>query len=225
MQTSRWDGVVRMSWLIGRVLFATWPHDHAVGDHPSGTTVTGRLVRSTRTLGRAALERVRGLRSRPASFLILLQVGFTEPHRSPGALVVSYTTVSPLPIRRSAVCFLWHCPAGCPGWVLPTTLPCGARTFLGSPKVAAVARPAHPHQKRSAAPARRCPGRRCRRSHGLVRTSAPSAVTRSVCSNWALRRRSLVTTVQSSSHMVHSWVPRLSIGSIVKVMPTSIGSS
>lgn len=31
-----------------------------------------------------------------------------------------------------AVCSLWHCPAGCPGWVLPTTLPCGVRTFLGA---------------------------------------------------------------------------------------------
>ena len=31
---------------------------------------------------------------------------------------------------RPAVCFLWHCPAGHPGWALPTTLPCGARTFL-----------------------------------------------------------------------------------------------
>ena len=30
-----------------------------------------------------------------------------------------------------AVCFLWHCPAGCPGWPLTITLPCGARTFLG----------------------------------------------------------------------------------------------
>jgi extracellular elastinolytic metalloproteinase len=30
-----------------------------------------------------------------------------------------------------AVCSLWHCPAGRPGSVLPTTLPCGARTFLG----------------------------------------------------------------------------------------------
>ena len=29
-----------------------------------------------------------------------------------------------------AVCFLWHCPAGHPGWLLATTLPCGARTFL-----------------------------------------------------------------------------------------------
>ena len=30
-----------------------------------------------------------------------------------------------------AVCSLWHCPAGRPGWALPTTLPCGVRTFLG----------------------------------------------------------------------------------------------
>jgi len=29
-----------------------------------------------------------------------------------------------------AVYFLWHFPAGCPGWALPTTLPFGVRTFL-----------------------------------------------------------------------------------------------
>lgn len=72
-------------------------------------------------------------RSEPA-LLILLLVGFTEPFRSPRTLVVSYTTVSPLPptgrSRTTAVCSLWHCPAGHPGWALPTTLPCGARTFL-----------------------------------------------------------------------------------------------
>jgi len=68
--------------------------------------------------------------------LTLLRVGFTEPPQSPAALVVSYTTVSPLPPdqaaawSRTAVCFLWHCPAGHPGSALPTTLPCGARTFL-----------------------------------------------------------------------------------------------
>ena len=71
----------------------------------------------------------------------LLRTGFTEPIRSPGSLVVSCTTVSPLPEPPSvstsstsdgdqAVCSLWHCPAGCPGWVLPTALPFGARTFL-----------------------------------------------------------------------------------------------
>jgi hypothetical protein len=31
-----------------------------------------------------------------------------------------------------AVYFLWHFPAGHPGSALPTTLPCGARTFLGA---------------------------------------------------------------------------------------------
>jgi hypothetical protein len=85
--------------------------------------------------------------------LTLLQVGFTEPRESPRTLVVSYTTVSPLLLRtpnksasEKAVCFLWHCPAGHPGWALPTTLPFGARTFLGAhPKVRnAVARPTRP---------------------------------------------------------------------------------
>ena len=40
-------------------------------------------------------------------FLTLLRVGFTKPPQSPGALVVSYTTVSPLPPlarRRSDFC-------------------------------------------------------------------------------------------------------------------------
>jgi len=61
----------------------------------------------------------------------LLRVGFTEPPRSPETLVVSYTAVSPLPAHALAVCFLWHCPAGHPGLPLTTTLPCGARIFLG----------------------------------------------------------------------------------------------
>ena len=50
--------------------------------------------------------------------------------------VRSYRTISPLPVRDSAVAapsavsFLWHFPAGFPGWALPTALPCGVRTFL-----------------------------------------------------------------------------------------------
>src|SRR5829696_8626554 len=50
--------------------------------------------------------------------------------------VRSYRTISPLPVRDSAavapsaVSFLWHFPAGFPGWALPTALPCGDRTFL-----------------------------------------------------------------------------------------------
>jgi len=31
--------------------------------------------------------------------------------------------------------FLWHFPAGFPGSVTPTTLPCGVRTFLEGPVV------------------------------------------------------------------------------------------
>src|SRR5262249_44861153 len=91
---------------------------------------------------------------RRAALLTLLRVGFTEPPQSPAMLVVSYTTVSPLPgPGRSlawAVCSLWHCPAGHPGSALPTTLPCGARTFLTRPRLAwpgAAARPARPPSK------------------------------------------------------------------------------
>ena len=73
-------------------------------------------------IGRAALDRLRSAPN-PARLLALLRVGFTEPSRSPGTLVVSYTTVSPLPRSRGAVCFLWHCPAGHPGLPLATTLP------------------------------------------------------------------------------------------------------
>ncbi len=117
------------------------------GGHPSRTGVAAGLVRSTRGLGRAALDRPRRAAVRRL-LLTLLQVGFTEPSESPRTLVVSYTTVSPLPdaSRPPAVCFLWHCPAGHPGWALPTTLPCGARTFLGgAPEDPdATARPARP---------------------------------------------------------------------------------
>ena len=73
--------------------------------------------------------------SNKAPCLILLPVGFTEPGRSPGLLVRSYRTVSPLPPGiladpRSAVCSLWHFPCPCGRWALPTTVSCGARTFL-----------------------------------------------------------------------------------------------
>src|SRR5690606_28081207 len=47
---------------------------------------------------RTRAGRPRTLAQTPSDvLLILLQVGFTEPLRSPGTLVVSYTTVSPLP--------------------------------------------------------------------------------------------------------------------------------
>src|SRR3984893_17741120 len=85
----------------------------------------------------------------PCPLLVLLQVGFTEPLRSPGALVRSYRTVSPLPDSDFAA---WSggllsvaLSAGHPAWALPSTLPCGARTFLNPEHVgAAVAWPTAP---------------------------------------------------------------------------------
>ena len=56
------------------------------------------------------------------------------------AAVRSYRTVSPLPREPEgpvAVSSLWHCPAARADWSLTSTLPCGARTFLPSPRPAA----------------------------------------------------------------------------------------
>ena len=80
--------------------------------------------------------------------MALLRVGFTKPSRSPGMLVSSYLTVSPLPGGYQAVCSLWHFPASHPGSPLATTLPCGVRTFLGGEDItAAAALPTRPRYK------------------------------------------------------------------------------
>src|SRR5687767_7421505 len=66
-------------------------------------------------------------------YLALLRVGFAVPSLLPADAVVSYTTVSPLPVllaEPSAVCSLWHFPSRCHARPLAGTLPCGARTFL-----------------------------------------------------------------------------------------------
>src|SRR5215831_19825581 len=92
-------------------------------------------------LGRPLPERLDatdpGVRTRRDTLLplyaVLLQVGFTEPASSPRPLVRSYRTVSPLPAalaRPLAVCSLLHFPWAHAPWVLPSTLPCGVRTFL-----------------------------------------------------------------------------------------------
>ena len=59
---------------------------------------------------------------------VLLRMGFTKPMRSPATLVSSYHLFTLT--AYAAVSFLWHFPAGHPGWLLATILPCGARTFL-----------------------------------------------------------------------------------------------
>ena len=71
---------------------------HWAGGHPSRPAVAGRLQRPTRRhrTGRPRSPARSTTRGR-YSFLALLRVGFTEPPRSPGTLVGSYPTVSPLP--------------------------------------------------------------------------------------------------------------------------------
>ena len=78
------------------------------GDHLTGATVSDRL---DATNPGVVAERVTLL----PLYVVLLQVGFAKPAPSPGPLVRSYRTVSPLPAahvtaRPLAVCSLLHFP-------------------------------------------------------------------------------------------------------------------
>ncbi len=50
-------------------------------------------------------------------------------------------------LAHLAVYFLLHCLAGYPGWVLPTALLYGARTFLGAITGDAAVLPTHSHSE------------------------------------------------------------------------------
>src|SRR4051794_41514755 len=121
-----------------------------MGGHPSRPAVAGRLERSTRRLGRAALERLRRTAANRRPFRPCSGWGLPSHTGHPvcgGLLHRRFTlTGSTAEAAPPAVCSLWHCPAGHPGSPLTTTLPCGARTFLGdgvSP-VDATAQPTRP---------------------------------------------------------------------------------
>jgi hypothetical protein len=93
------------------------------GDHLSRAPVTRRLKRP--------YPRARA--GHPIALLFGLAPGGVcradAVTRAAGELLPHRFTLTALH-RRTAVCFLWHCPWGRPPWVLPSTLPCGARTFL-----------------------------------------------------------------------------------------------
>src|SRR5688572_8642084 len=106
-----------------------------MGGHPSRPAVAGRLERSTRRLGRAALERLRRTAANRRSFLTLLRVGFTEPHRSPG---VRWSLTPPFhPYQcehwRSVLC--GTVPRVTPGrcWRPPCPVEPGRSSATGSP--------------------------------------------------------------------------------------------
>jgi hypothetical protein len=121
--------------------------------HLSRTPVARRLERPTRESVTSRTGSHPPKRIAPC--LVLLRVGFTEPAGSPRLLVRSYRTVSPLPdpgapcgrAEPSAVCSLWHFPWPRGRSALPTTLSCGARTFL-SPTNPGQGQPASDHPNR-----------------------------------------------------------------------------
>ena len=78
--------------LVSRVLYAR-TGKRGRGSHFSGTDVAACLERPTRK------ETGRRLAPHALPYLVFLRVGFTKPPPSPGALVRSYRTVSPLPLR------------------------------------------------------------------------------------------------------------------------------
>jgi len=114
-----------------------------VDGHPSGTAVADSLVRSTRE-HRAGSPQALAQARVTRALLTLLRVGFTEPPQSPAVLVVSYTTVSPLPRNAGRFVFCGTVPRVTPGRRYRP--PCPVEPGPSSPgsKPGATARPTHP---------------------------------------------------------------------------------
>src|ERR671916_3134319 len=122
-----------------------------MGGHPSRPAVAGRLQRSTRR-HRAGSPRTPAQDDGATVVPLDLAPGgvyrAAPVTRCAGGLLHHRFTLTGRVSGEAppAVCSLWHCPAGHPGSLLTTTLPCGARTFLGdgvSP-ADATARPTRP---------------------------------------------------------------------------------
>jgi hypothetical protein len=114
----------RRGWSVGRVLFPESLRRSV--RRPSIYDRRCRRPRAVHPRTRAGSPRTcavrpcsgRGLPSRPG-----------RPGRW-WSLAPPFHPYLPRPNRWEAVCSLWHCPADHSGWVLPTALPWGARTFL-----------------------------------------------------------------------------------------------
>src|SRR3954463_12816841 len=137
-----------MGWLIGRVLFAVPPRDVPVGDHPSRSAVADTLVRPTRELGRAALERsLSGLA--PGGVCRATTVA----RRAGGLLHHRFTLTTARRRWRSVFCGTVPrvTSGGC--WPPPCPVEPGPSSRSRLP---AVARPAHPRAQRSGSATARC---------------------------------------------------------------------
>jgi hypothetical protein len=115
------------------------------------------------------------------------------------------------PLPRRAVCSLLHCLAGRPGWVLPTALLCGARTFLdaaspgGSTAARPSCRPIRGDESRAAA------GRLSRqRPDSSVRTRI-ALLSGSMTTSSGARLRSASRSLWCSAMLLPSEMPRCSM--------------
>ena len=117
-------------------------------ERANGPACTPGSVRGREPRGRSSLSATR-CRAAPAAYPGTRRAASTSPvwpcsgrglpcgsrHRDPGGLLHRRFTLTAA--EAEAVCSLWHCLADHSGWVLPTALPCGARTFLGARRTAA----------------------------------------------------------------------------------------
>ena len=113
------------------------------GERANGPACTPGSVRGREPRGRSSLSATR-CRAAPAAYPGTRRAASSSPvwpcsgrglpcgprHRDPGGLLHHPFTLTSTDVE--AVCSLWHCLADRSGWVLPTALPCGARTFLGA---------------------------------------------------------------------------------------------
>ena len=86
---------------VSRVLFPRGVSPHEAATIPLGHGLPHASSNQPEGFGRATRFPLRGL----PSYSVLLRVGFAEPIRSPGPLVSSYLTVSPLLVRGTSGLF------------------------------------------------------------------------------------------------------------------------
>jgi hypothetical protein len=108
---------------VSRVLYS--PSVTESGDHSSRTKVALRLQRPTRTTSRNVAHM--------PSLFGLAPGGVYRAGPVARTAVRSCRTLSTLPVRSRAVCFLWHCPSPPKEWPGVTRHRCSVEPGLSSP--------------------------------------------------------------------------------------------
>jgi len=133
------NGYGQPVWKYGVILNCCWWKSVGADHKPNSVPPIGHPNRRRRSFiwdtgcpaTQAAYPGARTGSPQTPPYLALHRVGFTQLLRSPGELVRSYRTVSPLPCQYGkAVCFLLHLPSRHRDSTLWSTLPYGVRTFL-----------------------------------------------------------------------------------------------